>query len=252
MEIATTMSSPSQMPQALADISLSDEAGGIQGQTAQSPCFGLLFDQCAAMAGVERLPANSESSQLFQSRPQRRAQTELATDDAQLNDPSHGSLLRVKDSFTEGRFKMATATSDRTVQELSEQTVADSGESDHGKVVNPAAGPTPGENNVPETSTLQMLLGLQQKIVKGGNTGEIITETFGELSSEKARKVQVMSENPAALKTPHGSPILSTEGGQLAYSSPAENSRGLGGQKKGNRFSLDFSVCSGQSSPRRR
>jgi len=233
MEIATTMSSPSQMPQALADISLSDEAGGIQSQTAQSPCFGLLFDQCAAMAGGERLPADSGSNQLFQSRPLGRAHSELATDDAQINDPSHGSLLRVTDSFTEGQFKMAIAASDKTVQELSEQTVADPGESDPGKGVNSAAGPTPGGNNVPETSILQMLLGLRQKIVKGGNTGEIITETFGELSSEKARKEQVMSENPAALKIPHGSPILAAEGGHLADSSSAENPRRLSGQKEG-------------------
>ena len=66
MEIATTMSSPSQMPQALAEITPADEAGGIQGKGAQSPSFGLLFDQWAGMAEGERLPADSGSNEFSQ------------------------------------------------------------------------------------------------------------------------------------------------------------------------------------------
>ncbi len=67
MEIATTMMSPSQMPQAWAETNPADETGGIQGKAAQSPLFGQLFDQWAGMAVGERMPADSGSNKFSQS-----------------------------------------------------------------------------------------------------------------------------------------------------------------------------------------
>ena len=128
---------------------------------------------------------------------------------------------------------MAAAAPDRTVQQLPEQTAADSGASDTGKEANSAAVPTPGENGVPATSTLQMLPGLQQKIGKGGNTGEISTETFGKLRSERARKVQIPSENPAALNTTVGLPILAKSRDHSTDSPPAEKPHETGEEEVG-------------------
>ncbi len=145
MEIAMTISSLSNMPQAFTEITAADEAGGIQGKGAQSPSFGLLFDQWAGMAEGERLPGDSGSNKFSQSPLREESPAELATGGAQRNDPSQGPLLRVTDTFTAGKFTMAAAAPDRTVQQLPEQTAADSGASDTGKEVNSAAGPTPGE-----------------------------------------------------------------------------------------------------------
>jgi flagellar hook-length control protein FliK len=234
MEIVMTqMSSLSKMPQAFTEITAADEAGGIQGKGAQSPSFGLLFDQWAGMAEGERLPGDSGSNEFSQLPLREESPAEIATGGAQRNDPSQGPLLRVTDTFTAGQFTMAAAAPDRTVQQLPEQTAADSGASDTGKEVNSAAVPTPGENGVPATSTLQMLPGLQQKIGQGGNTGEITTETFGKLRSERVRKVQIPSENPSAPNTTVGLPILAKSRDHSTDSPPAEKPHETGEEKMG-------------------
>jgi flagellar hook-length control protein FliK len=233
MEIAMTISSLSKMPQAFAEITAADEAGGIQGKGAQSPSFGLLFDQWAGMAEGERLPGDSGSNKFSQSPLRQESPAELATGGAQRNDSSQGPLLKVTDTFTAGQFTMAAAAPDRTVQQLPEQTLADSGASDTGKEVNYAAGPNPEKDGVAATSTLQMLPGLQQKIGKGGNTGEITTDSFGKLRSVGARIVQIPSENPAALNTTVELPILAKSRDHSADSPPAEKPHETGEEKVG-------------------
>jgi hypothetical protein len=199
----------------------------------QSPNFGLFFDKWAGMAEGERFPADSGSNNFSQSPLREESPAELATGGAQRNDPSQGPLLRVTDSFTAGQFIMAAAASVKTVQQLPEQAAADSGASETEKGVNSAAGPTPGENGVPAISTLQMLPGLQQKIGKDGNTGEITTDTFGVLRSERTRKVQIPSENPAALNTTVGLPILAKARDHSADSPPVKKLRETGEEKGG-------------------
>jgi flagellar hook-length control protein FliK len=202
MEIATTMMSPSQMPQAWAETNPADETGGIQAKAAQSPRFGQLFDRWAGMAVGERMPAHSGSNKFTQAQLKGESSTERATDDAQDNDPSQGSLLKITDSFAAGLLTMAMAAPDKTVRKLPEQTVAGAGTSD------PAAGPNPGENGVPATSTLQMLQGLQQKIAKDGNFEGITT-------------------------APCGLPIPTTEGGDSAGFPPTDNPREASKEKGG-------------------
>jgi hypothetical protein len=233
MEIATTMSSPSQMPLTLAEITQADEAGALQGKAAQSPSFGLLFDHWAGMAGGNKLSVDSGNNKLAQSPLQGESPTEEATGGTQRNDPSLGLSPRVTDSYIAGLFTMAMAAPDKTVRQLPEQSVADSGASDPEKGVNSAAVPTPGENSVPLISTLQMLPGLQQMIGKAGNTGGITTDAFGESRSEGARNVQIPSEKPTAIKTPSGLPVLTVEGGPSADSQPAEKPGKVSEEKGG-------------------
>jgi len=233
MEIATTMSSPSKRPKSFTETTAADEAGGIQGKGAQSPGFGLLFDQWAETAGGERLPADPGSNGFSQSPRREESPAEPATGDALRNDPQQGPLLRVTDSFTAGLIKLTAAATDKAVQQLQEQAAADSGASEAEKGVNSAAAPTSGESGVTATSTLQMLPGLQQKKVKSGNTGEITTGLFGEKRPEGARKMQVPSENPAALNTPGGLPVLAKARDYSADSPPAENPCDTKGEKGG-------------------
>ena len=233
MEIATTMTSPSQMPQAWAETNQADETGGIQGKAAQSPLFGQMFDQWAGIAVGERMPADSGNSKFPQSLLKGKSSPERATGDAQDNDPSQGPLLKITDSFAAGLFTMAMAAPDKTVRKLPEQTVADPGTAGPEKGANSAAGPTPGESGVKATSIRQMLPGLQQTTGKGGNPGGITTDVFGESRSEGARNTQIPQENMIALMTARGLPVPAAAGVNPAGSPPMDNKREASDEKGG-------------------
>jgi hypothetical protein len=222
MEIATTMSSPSQMPQALAETNPADETGGIQGKAAQSTSFGLFFDHWAGIAVGKKLSVDSGNNKFTQSPLQGESPTEPATGGAKRIDLSQGPLPKISVSYVSGMFTMAMAAPDKNVQKMPEQTLANSRASDPENEVNSAAGPTLEEMSVPLISTLQILPGLQQKIGKVVITGGITTDTFGESRSVGARNVQIPSENPTALYTSPGLPVLMAKGDHSADSAPSE------------------------------
>lgn len=233
MQIATTMTSTSQMPQALAAIAQEDEAGGIQGNTAQSRLFGRLFDQWAGMAAGERLPADSGNSKISQSPLSDGSHAERTADGAQGNDPSRGVFPRVTDFFTAGLFTIAMARPDKNVQKLPELTAADSGASGTEMGANSTAGATPGENCAAASTAPPLFSGWPQRIWKSGNPGGITTDSPGEARPKVALNAQIQSESDSALMTSLGLPVQPAADGNSSAPPQADNPREASEEKGG-------------------
>jgi hypothetical protein len=229
MEIAPAISSPSQLPQILSENIQADDSGGSQGKTAQSPCFGQLFDRRAGIAQGERLQSETGSSDLSQANLKGASVSEPTKGESRINDPFQGPLFKVNNSYSADPFKMTKSAPDGTSRQMPAKPAAESELFAPEKAETSVAGSTVQVISVPETLIPKTRVGLQQNLVEGDNA-KVTSDAFCGLRTDGAGNLQIPRGSASLPETARDLPDSGTQGGLPGGAQATGKPRGAGAE----------------------
>ena len=227
MEIAPAISSPSQLPQILSENIQADDSGGSQGRTAQSPCFGLLFDRRTGIVQGELLQSETGSSDFSQANLKGAFTSELTKGETRINDPFQEPLFKVNNSYSADPFKMTKSAPDGTSGQMPAKPAAESELLAPEKAETSVAGSTVQVISVPKTQVSETRAGLQQNLVEGDNA-KVTSDTFGGLRTDGAGNLQIPMGSASPPEVARELPDSEAQGGLPAGAQATGKPRGAG------------------------